>query len=318
MPTRLGTVLLTIVLADVASARPASDYAGHWVFKLGDRNFLVLDLSVSDKATGPVAGRLTRPKHFEVKDADSFTQIVLPAVSYVLVSSTIADDVLRLTFANPDDAKDEEQIELRLTGADRATLAFVGVPLDPWPLERVLAPVTIATDWVLDRTYRPDDSDVSSPDMARIFEADQAARKDPRAIDWSVVGPADAARRTATQALLDGGKLHTGEDFARAAFVFQHGEKAGDYLLAHTLALVAVAKGNNGALWIASATLDRYLQAIGQPQVYGTQFRTKPEGRLTQDPYDRTLVSDPLRRQLGVPSLAEQEKQRQQVEAGSP
>jgi hypothetical protein len=77
--------------------------------------------------------------------------------------------------------------------------------------------------------------------------------------------------------------------------------------------MVAMARGNADAIWIASATLDRYLQAIGKPQVYGTQFLGKPGGKSTQEPYDRALVSDALRRQLGVPSLAEQEKQRRNM-----
>jgi len=36
--------------------------------------------------------------------------------------------------------------------------------------------------------------------------------------------------------------------------------------------LVAAAKGDQGAAWIAAATLDRYLQSVRQPQIYGTQF----------------------------------------------
>jgi len=37
-----------------------------------------------------------------------------------------------------------------------------------------------------------------------------------------------------------------------------------DYLLAHVLASVAVAKGDSKSLWISAASLDRYLQLIGQ------------------------------------------------------
>jgi hypothetical protein len=119
----------------------------------------------------------------------------------------------------------------------------------------------------------------------------------------------DAERRRQTQQLLDGGQLHTAEDFTRAAFVFQHGSTPEDFLLAHTLAMVAVARGNAGALWIASATLDRYLHVVGKPQVYGTQFTFEPNHSLTQEPFNRELVSDALRHQLDVPSLAEQRKQ---------
>jgi hypothetical protein len=54
--------------------------------------------------------------------------------------------------------------------------------------------------------------------------------------------------------------------------VFQHGRDADDYLLAHILAVQAVVKGDASSKWIAAATLDRYLQAIGHPQVFGTQY----------------------------------------------
>src|SRR4030095_15659952 len=88
-----------------------------------------------------------------------------------------------------------------------------------------------------------------------------------------------------------------------------HGETPDDYLLAHTLAMIAVAKGDSGALWIGTATLDRYLQSIKRPQIYGTQFKTVADGKMTQEPYNRTLISDLLRDELGVPDLAAQQEQ---------
>lgn len=143
-------------------------------------------------------------------------------------------------------------------------------------------------------------------EMARLFAEDQADRKAP--IDWQAVGPRDETRRAATAKLLADGALATAEDFHAAAFIFQHGNTADDYLLAHTLALAAVARGKTDSLWIATATLDRYLQAIGQPQVYGTQYSRKT-GAWSQEPYNRTLVSDALRKVLGVRSQAEQAEQ---------
>lgn len=151
--------------------------------------------------------------------------------------------------------------------------------------------------------------------MQRISEADQKDRQASIGkIDWTVVSKSDAARREATAKLLSDGKLHTGEDFERAAFVFQHGDTPDDYLLAHTLAIVAVSRGQSGAIWIASATMDRYLNSIHQPQIYGTQFWTKPNEPTTQEPYNRGLISDALRRFLVVPSLATQEEQRKQYD----
>ena len=124
----------------------------------------------------------------------------------------------------------------------------------------------------------------------------------------------DHERRAETQKLLADAKLHTGKDFERAAFVFQHGSTPEDYLLAHTLAMVAVARGEASAIWIAAATMDRYLNSIHQPQVYGTQFWFHGKEPVTQEPYNRTLIPDSLRRQLGVPGQATQEEQRKGYE----
>jgi hypothetical protein len=134
-------------------------------------------------------------------------------------------------------------------------------------------------------------------------------------IDWKVVRPADEKRRVRTEQLLDGGQLKTGDDFYDAAFVFQHGDAASDYMKAHLLAMVAIARGQPDAPWIAAATLDRYLQEIGKPQALGTQFSGSEDGKFTQEPYDRTLASDAMRRALQVPPLAEQEAQRREYEA---
>lgn len=156
-----------------------------------------------------------------------------------------------------------------------------------------------------------------NPTMAGIFSEDQDDRRSAPNIDWTIVGPRDEARRAATQKLLDDGALKTAEDFKEAAFVFQHGRRPEDYLLAHTLAMVAAAKGDQSALWIATASLDRYLWAIKQPQVFGTQYALPhaPGSKWTQAPYDHSVVSDALRRELGVRTEAEQQKQLADMEA---
>ncbi len=153
-----------------------------------------------------------------------------------------------------------------------------------------------------------------NPEMTKMFAEDQAIRDNPKP-EWfkdmtfvRKMWADDTARRERTRALLDGGQLTTAEDYYAAAFVFQHGDKPDDYLLAHTLALAAAARGRKDASWIAAATLDRYLQAIGQKQVYGTQWRSQENRELTREPYDRALIPDSLRTALGVPVQAEQDK----------
>lgn len=147
----------------------------------------------------------------------------------------------------------------------------------------------------------------SNAEMTAIFAADQAARANPAAIDWEIVSKADDDRRKRVQELLDSGALDSGDDYYHAAFVFQHGDAPDDYLKAHALAIIAAARGKEGAAWIAAATLDRYLQKIGQAQIYGTQYLRKSSEPWTQEPYNRTLLSDAMRKATGVPEQSEQQ-----------
>lgn len=116
----------------------------------------------------------------------------------------------------------------------------------------------------------------------------------------------DEKRRERVHELLKSGALKSGEDFHDAAFIYQHGQKPEDYLLAHILAMVAVQKGHSDSRWIEASTLDRYLRAIKQPQVFGTQYSNEDDQPYTQEPYNRDLLSDWLRTQFCVPSLETQ------------
>jgi hypothetical protein len=138
----------------------------------------------------------------------------------------------------------------------------------------------------------------------------------------------DAVRRTQVRTLLAAGKIQTARDFHDAAYIFQHGQEASDYLLAHILAVEAVVKGDASSKWISAATLDRYLQAVGQKQVFGTQYITKsvaadpqkPASAMqktnTQEPYDKDLMPDTLRLDFCVPNLAQQQVNLKEFEAG--
>jgi hypothetical protein len=152
-------------------------------------------------------------------------------------------------------------------------------------------------------------------EVKAMFDADQAARQDISKINPEQLFKADSERRERTRVLIDEGRLASADDFYYAAFIFQHGGEPADYLLAHTLAIAAVAEGRKDAKWIAAATLDRYLQELHQPQIYGTQYLTKMDGITRQEPYDRALVPDALRKVLGVPVLADQEKRRAEMQA---
>jgi hypothetical protein len=158
---------------------------------------------------------------------------------------------------------------------------------------------------------------VSDPEMKQIYDADQADRSgDVTKFDSTVVSPRDAKRRQETARLLNAGQLHTGLDFAEAALVFQHGD-GDDFLLAHTLAVIATKKGDPGGPWLTAATLDRYLQSTGRKQIYGTQTAITA-AVFNKAAYDRDLISDALRHELGVPDLASQDAQLKLEQAQHP
>jgi hypothetical protein len=152
--------------------------------------------------------------------------------------------------------------------------------------------------------------------MQRVFNEDQKDREinlaqmtpEQRAKWGKEVEGRDASRRKEVLALLATDQLKAGEDYQQAAFVFQHGATSDDFLLAHTLAMVAIAKGSSKSRWIAAASLDRYLQRMKQPQIYGTQYTVGGNvgDKWTQAPYNRTLVSDKLRQAMCVPLQSEQ------------
>jgi hypothetical protein len=144
----------------------------------------------------------------------------------------------------------------------------------------------------------------------------------------------DVERRKKVRELLANGQVISAQDFHDAAFIFQHGDSPDDYLLAHILAIEAVVTGDASSRWIAAATLDRYLQAIGQKQVFGTQYlensylyylqhrndvdlaekmNAVPEG-TTQQPYNDKLMPDALRADFCVPEL---KRQTEAVEAAN-
>ncbi len=146
-------------------------------------------------------------------------------------------------------------------------------------------------------------------EVHQLYIQDQADRGvGGQSLPWEKTEVRDRARRIRVHDLLESDHLKTAEDFHDATFIYQHGHDPEDYLLAHVLAMVAVQKGDANSLWISAATLDRYLQAIGQPQVFGTQYNNHDNSPYTQAPYSRDLIPDQLRALFCVPDMEQQRK----------
>jgi hypothetical protein len=298
----VGCLIALLMVPGAAHAAEMKNFAGTWARRLGARNLFVLRLTEDG---GSLRGSWERPVKFS-SNGNGFANMRGGVRKDKVSQFRVVDGVLHFTVQNANDPKDVDAYVMRVDGA-RAMVMFDDLPADdveePDVFERVEVGATVALDWEPNRLYTARDSDVPNTEMEAIFKEDQRVRTVGK-IDWEMVNKTDAERREQTRRLLAIGSLHTGKDFEEAAFVFQHGDSAGDYLLAHTLAMVAVSKGDATAVWIAAATLDRYLWKVGQKQVLGTQYSGDAKHEFTQEPYDRELVSDALREQLGVPSQA--------------
>ncbi|MBI5242420.1 MAG: hypothetical protein HY922_01895 [Elusimicrobia bacterium] len=121
----------------------------------------------------------------------------------------------------------------------------------------------------------------------------------------------DAGRRKRVYVMMDLGEIRTMKDLYRAAVILQHGHDPADFLTAHRLSTVSAVMGHKTARWLLAATLDRYLMAVGQPQVYGTQFEYGALERRYQLklPISDTIFLDFEKEMLGVPSVGERLKQ---------
>jgi hypothetical protein len=150
-------------------------------------------------------------------------------------------------------------------------------------------------------------------EVHQLFLADQAERESLKGVlgspaAWQKTKQRDKQRQTRVRQLLVSGALKTGQDYRDAAFIFQHGDKPEDYLLAHTLAMASVAKGDLEARWIGAATLDRYLQSTKKPQIFGTQYSKQGAKAYSLEPFNPDFLTDGLREVLCVPTRDQQRK----------
>src|SRR5262249_46378593 len=153
-------------------------------------------------------------------------------------------------------------------------------------------------------------------ELAKLYDEDQADRMPQGGgpIDWSVVLPRDQAREARIKALYQAGELHTGKDFYRAAMILQHAPRPEDHLLAHEFCVVALAKGQRDARWLAAASEDRYLMSVGRPQRFGTQYRAARPDQPVRLYQVEPGVTDALRGEMGAPTLAAARQREAQME----
>jgi len=161
----------------------------------------------------------------------------------------------------------------------------------------------------------------SNSELKLLVQEYQRLRMSPplTAAERAAITRTDSDRLTAVKNMIAANQLHTGLDYRNASLIMQHSHESDDYLLAHTLAVIGLSKGDKTCLWLTTATLDRYLTCIKQPQIYGTQYlHHDPTKPWSQEPYNNTLINDSLRLELTVPSSSDQKKQLSDLNAQPP
>jgi len=155
-------------------------------------------------------------------------------------------------------------------------------------------------------------------ELERLYQQDQADREDSEKHlgdkKWFATLPErDTARLARAREMARKGELRCPKDYSRAALILQHGSTPDDFLLAHVLSTAAAIGGETDAKWLSAATLDRHLQKIGQPQIFGTQYSFQGKNPWTMDPYHEDLLTDASRELFGVPRLVQQKKQLDEI-----
>ena len=146
-----------------------------------------------------------------------------------------------------------------------------------------------------------------------IYESDQSDRKkvydSPQAV--AQLKQRDAMRKAMTLDMMSKDEVTTSLDLYRAAVILLHGSEPKDFLTAHRLAVIAAINGHRPARWLAASSLDRYLMALGQPQIYGTQFEHNAEENKYQLrlPIEDNRLLTWEKKFLNVPPVAERLKQ---------
>ena len=108
---------LLLVVATPALCVSLKDYAGQYVLRLGDKNFLVLRL---EESHGKLGGTLSRPLHASL--GSSFSKIGAAVLTERITSARVIADHLHIQATNPQDPSDSDDYELTLQSAITASL----------------------------------------------------------------------------------------------------------------------------------------------------------------------------------------------------
>jgi hypothetical protein len=157
----------------VGNQQPASAFDGTWIYKVKEKNFIVLSL-VSEN--GRVLGTIKRPDHFGMDGEGVLTEISPEASERSIVDSTLSGGELRLSIKGSEGI---DEYLMRILDSDHAEIRPNELPewMRPWKLERTTtAGPDVATDW-FEEPATPDIVRLQT-ELKQMAEEDQAVRNE--------------------------------------------------------------------------------------------------------------------------------------------
>jgi hypothetical protein len=305
-----------LTIGIMAAPAVAADPVGDWALRAGATTLMLVEV---DRTPSGWKAVWTQPTAYVVSPtrSEEFRNVAGPVVRReASTARTLSDGGIEFVFPPARPGWPSDRITVRPHDDGTAQMVWTAFAGTPYRLTRVETAAALGP-WDISRTYKTDLERVRDPEVTAIYQAGQAARSGGSQIDWSKVAAADATRRERMRVLLAEDHVASADDYEHAAFIFQHGDRPEDYLLAHALAVIATARGSRNGAWIAAASLDRYLASIGKPQIYGTQFFPGTVG-VAQEPYARDVLLDVIREASNVPSLTDQAAEMKRMNGDGP
>lgn len=300
MSFRAMSLFVALVGSVLSGSNAVAQSREAWIMRAGETGLMKFDVRRTARGCNAT---WSQPTDYRT-DGETFRFVKGPLARRTAIRARCSSKIVELAFASPFKGGRPDLISLTKRSSYQASMEWSAYGGFSYLLSRTSMAAPLG-NWEDDRRYAPKMLWPTNAELTSMFLEDQRARQDIKNIDWPTLRNADAKRRARTDFLLKSSGVKSGDDFFHAAYIFQHGYAASDYLEAHALAMTAIARGRGDAAWIAAATLDRYLQTIGQKQIYGTQFLQSGD-HYTQEPYDRGFLPDIVRRAVGVPPLADQ------------
>ncbi|MFT8553797.1 MAG: hypothetical protein ABF697_00605 [Zymomonas mobilis] len=284
-----NTASLPLVAGSEKTHR-AVDYVGGWAVTSNGKTIMEIQIEQTHDSKNPFAGFLSHP-HLDITPK-AFTKVHGPLVREEIIASRFFDD--HLFFSTRDGLGARHDIEMWLDNNESASLNILDIAGIRWPITRTNSRAPFTLNWDINHVYTIDRPELPpNTEIIKLYHEVQPLKN----TDEELAG---SARIQRVKDIITQGKLHTAQDFNQAAYILNRSSRSEDALFAHSLAMAALANGDETAITTATNSLDHYLMLNGRPQIYGTCREGSAKNSPIKQPYDNSIIPETLRHELGA------------------